>query len=64
MEVPGNIIFTAAISVLRKIKDPTDVMEYWKEAMVFANNFAGFPNGTRNRTERAVCDKQISSGLF
>ena len=64
LEAPGNVIFTAPSFLLKKLRNPVALMKYWNEAMIVASNFAGFPNGKRERAERFVFDVHIGSGEF
>ena len=62
LEAPGMLGLAVPSAAIRDLSNPEELMQFWHDQMVVANNFAGFPNGERERMERVAFDIQISAG--
>ena len=42
LEAPGNLIFALPSSSITDLDNPTELMTFWNDVMLSANQFAGF----------------------
>ena len=61
--IPTKVYLILIFFSLPRTMDLVEIWaQFWQEEMTVANNFAGFKDGKRMRTERVVFDVQIFLG--